>query len=237
MPGLWDMATSQRVGDPLEGHEGFVRAACFSDDGRRILSCSESELLIWDRDTHALLSDGRSEFPVSDLDSFAFGPDHKLLVGGSWSTGKVLLWDVTLQEPCCSPWSINLPTSVAISPDGSTIAFGQDSGEVSVWDLSGEQLQLFKGDNGVRAVAFSPDGARIASGSNDRTIRITNVESGEVIGHPIQYGDWVCSLAFTADGTRLASGSLNGYVRIWDVSPESLVSGEYHISSGVCLCI
>lgn len=233
---LWDMATSQRVGDPLEGHEGFVRAACFSDDGRRILSCSESELLIWDRDTHALLSDGRSEFPVSDLDSFAFGPDHKLLVGGSWSTGKVLLWDVTLQEPRGSPWSINSPTSVAISPDGSKIALGQRSGEVSVWDLSGKQLQLFNGhQDWVRAVAFSPDGAYIASGSDDMTIRITNVESGQLIGLPIQCGDEVLSLAFTADGMRLASGLLNGHIRIWGVSPESLVSGEYSIPSGGCL--
>lgn len=241
---LWDMVTSERVGDPLEGNESKIKVVCFSDDGRHILSCTESELLIWDRDTHSLLSDGKSKFPVMLYYAAAFGPDHKILVGGAASdegSPRVLVWDVTLQEPRFSPWPIEVKaTSVAVSPDSSQIVLGDRIGNVSVRNLSGELLQLFERYKGlyVTDVAFLPDGAHIVSLS--RTLLITNLDSGQVIGPLVRYSDLpVRSLALTADGTRLALGLDNGHIQIWNISlePEGLVSGKYRVPSRTRLSI
>lgn len=66
-------------------------------------------------------------------------------------------------------------------------------------------------------IAISPDGTWAVSGSDDKTVRIWNLESGKcrmtLKGHA---GD-VSSVAITPDGKRILSGSLDKSVRIWEV--------------------
>jgi hypothetical protein len=61
-------------------------------------------------------------------------------------------------------------TSLAISPDGRTLALGTDRG-VQLWDLrTGKELGQFKGHQAsVVSVAFSPDNQTIITGSADTT--------------------------------------------------------------------
>ena len=75
----------------------------------------------------------------------------------------------------------------------------------------------FKGhNNSVNSVSFSPDGKCIASGSNDNTVKVWDVESGNEVltlrGH--SYG--ITSVSFSPDGKRIASGSYDKTVKIWD---------------------
>ena len=46
---IWDVATGQQIGEPLQGHTGIVRSASFSPDGRHIVSASgDGTIRIWD---------------------------------------------------------------------------------------------------------------------------------------------------------------------------------------------
>src|ERR1700733_3668739 len=47
-------------------------------------------------------------------------------------------------------------------------------------------VQQFGGHGPIWCIAFSPDGKLIASGSDDKTIRLWNVEMGESIGQPME---------------------------------------------------
>jgi WD40 repeat protein len=75
---------------------------------------------------------------------------------------------------------------------------------------------LFQGHNSsVTSVAFSPDGQRIVSGSDDKTVRLWDLQ-GKAIGQPFQgHSDSVTSVAFSPDGQRLVSGSDDNTVRLW----------------------
>ena len=72
-------------------------------------------------------------------------------------------------------------TSVAFSPDGSTLASDDDDGTIQLWDVAdpasprplGEPLT--GGSAAVDSVAFSPDGHTLASGSDDGTTRLWNL--------------------------------------------------------------
>jgi WD40 repeat protein len=71
--------------------------------------------------------------------------------------------------------------------------------------------------DGVTSVAFSPDGHRIVSGSFDKTVRLSDAESGQPIGQPMTgHTDGASSVAFSPDGTRIVSSSFDKTVRLWD---------------------
>jgi len=78
----------------------------------------------------------------------------------------------------------------------------------------GELLQTFEGHaEPVRCVAFCPDGKTLASGSDDKTIKLWDIATGEpkstLKGH--KYRVW--SLGFTPHGQHLMSASLS--IRVW----------------------
>ena len=70
---------------------------------------------------------------------------------------------------------------------------------------------------GVNAVAFSPDGSQVVSGSDDNTLILWDVKSGEPIGEPMRgHAGEVRSVAFSPDGSRIVSGSSDGTIILWD---------------------
>jgi WD40 repeat protein len=69
----------------------------------------------------------------------------------------------------------------------------------------------------VYCVAFSPDGQYIVSGSEDKTVRLWNLQ-GNPVGQPFQgHDDAVLSVAFSPDGQYIVSGSEDKTVRLWNL--------------------
>ena len=86
-----------------------------------------------------------------------------------------------------------------------------------LWPLS-EPLVII-GKWQVWSVAFSPDGKQIVSGSNDQTIRVWNVATGEQCGEALRGHDSsVTSVAFSPDGKQIVSGSDDQTIRVWNVA-------------------
>ncbi|KIM19886.1 hypothetical protein M408DRAFT_172127 [Serendipita vermifera MAFF 305830] len=76
----------------------------------------------------------------------------------------------------------------------------------------------------VDCVAFSPDGRRVVSGSWDRTIRIWDAETGDLVIQPLQGHEFsVNFIAVSPDGRRVVSGSADMTIRIWDAETGDLV--------------
>ncbi|PVF92289.1 hypothetical protein CPB86DRAFT_196564, partial [Serendipita vermifera] len=68
--------------------------------------------------------------------------------------------------------------------------------------------QVWQGHTGwVFSVVFSSDGRKMASGSGDKTIRLWDTKTGQLIGEPLKgHTGSVWSVAFSPDGQKIASG-------------------------------
>jgi WD40 repeat protein len=109
---------------------------------------------------------------------------------------------------------------VAYSPDGHTLASGDEEGNIILWDLStgrprGPSLTGHRGY--VSHLAFSPDGQILASGV-DRTVTLWDVATSDVLGSPLEtLTRPVMSLAFSSDGGTLVVGSAKD-LWLWNVA-------------------
>src|SRR5262249_55662045 len=92
---------------------------------------------------------------------------------------------------------------------------------VEVRRLSGfvGQLRRLEGhDAPVLSLALSPDGSRALSGSDDETIRLWDLQTGQEVGCFRGHEGTVRGLAFSPDGSRALSGGDDHTVRLWDVA-------------------
>ncbi|MFN7660736.1 MAG: WD40 repeat domain-containing protein, partial [Dolichospermum sp.] len=79
-------------------------------------------------------------------------------------------------------------------------------------------MQTLPGPSGwVRPVAYSPDGQTLASGSQDDTIKLWNVKTGNLLQTLPSHSYEVNSVAYSPDGQTLASGNFDNTIKIWQL--------------------
>src|SRR2546427_13260271 len=74
---------------------------------------------------------------------------------------------------------------------------------------------------GVRGLAFTPDSRSLLSGSEDGTLRVWDVESGQCVHIMQGYAVSLYDVAWSPDGTQLASAGTDRLVTIWDVADKA----------------
>jgi WD40 repeat protein len=170
------------------GPHGFT--AAFSPDSR-VFATGAEELRLYDAATGKLIKSITAGH--RSIRRVAFTPDGKRIVASSdWArpiaTGiclesEVQLWDIATGKALytikdLNPWLMSL----AISPDGQTLATGSEGPfqerhakprcEVCLWKIdNGERLQSLRLD-GTRpyGMAFSPDGKTLAIATTEQVV-------------------------------------------------------------------
>jgi WD40 repeat protein len=121
-------------------------------------------------------------------------------------------------------------TTIAISPDGMSIAAGDEKGNIHLWsrreyveaEVQPVTAKWTAHPNAIRSLAYIYNGNRLAlvSGGEDGVLKSWDAESGRMIGEMADDAKAVRAIAVSPDGTMLAAGSLDGTVRIWNLTTD-----------------
>lgn len=167
-------------------------------------------------------------------------PDGQMLVSGgndktikvrSLHTGRILR---TLRGHSGSVYA------VVLSPDGQTVVSGSWDRTIKVWNLGtagnhgeiaptsrslgdGLLFTLTGHSAEVGSVALSADGQTLASGSEDSTINLWDLPTGELKLTLTGHSAGVKSVAISPDGKTLASSSADETIKLWNLPTGELL--------------
>jgi len=180
---LWNLRTGQLL-RTLSGHSGWVYSVAISPDGQTLANGSDDRTIkLWHLPTGTLITT-LSDPSGNVVRSVAFSPDGKTLVSGSFN--KINLWKLGNVLSGCKvgrscvptqtlPGNLGIVESVAISPDGQTLASGSKDKTIKLWNLQTGKLRstISNPSEKVDSLTFSPDGKTLVSGgSEEGTIEI-----------------------------------------------------------------
>jgi eukaryotic-like serine/threonine-protein kinase len=145
-------------------------------------------------------------------------PDGRWLASGTWHGKGVQIWNVAERRLVCELPG-NGPTSVAFSPDNTTLVTGGESYLVVETGSWRELYRIAKTDSDkVGVEAFSPDGRYLAVVLEGNIVRLLCAADGRVLadfeapGQPL-----ISDLRFSADGAELATLLSNRNLQVWDL--------------------
>ncbi len=154
----------------------------------------------------------------------------------------VTVWDLNANKKLIDirpPSGNRRFTCATLSPDGRTVAVGEQSGAVTLWNVAtGKQSRDFaKLSHSISTLSFSPDGRWLAAGraddrggemlmpwlepSRNEELAVWETESGHEVFHPKGYG-YIAQ--FSPSGSRLLTFKKNPALRTTTNTPESLVA-------------
>lgn len=122
------------------------------------------------------------------------------------------------------------PSEIALSPDGTRLAVVNESGQITLWDLTTRHPKKLReynapGGKSETRIGFSPegpDGSLLAVRQGD-VIKIFDVNSGQLRGTPLNHPGSKGPIAFSPDGQWLATtatmtskqGEKTGEIWLW----------------------
>jgi WD40 repeat protein len=135
-------------------------------------------------------------------------------------------------------------TSLAISPNTIRIVGGSYR-KILIWSLKSKEIicnleESQQHSHWILSVAISPDGNILVSGSADKTIKLWDLNKGNLIRTLPGHSSWVTAVAITADGKNIISGSTDKSIKIWDLNTGELIEtlkDEKKLSSVLSLCL
>lgn len=233
---LWDVEARSPIAT-LTGHTGACAALsslAFSADGELLAcGCDHGSVLLWEVADRRLVANWSA--PWLTQCSVAFSQVAPMLAC-NLSSRSVELFDTSTRTRLGSiDLELRHPyiSSLALSPDGRTLAVGSfDCAKIV--DLAPGLPETTLEDTGfVTALAYRPDGTVLAVAGEDKEALAAAGDGGfgtahlftmsgkyrRIVSLPTDRDTPQCtSVAFHPDGSTIASGHADGMIRLWHYS-------------------
>ena len=210
---------------PKSAPRNPVNALAFSASGKIVAAARYSSVELRDAaDLHVIRTCAGFE---GNVNAVLFSADARTLFGAAGQpaiAGEVRQWKVA-EDQLVKVFAGHKDAiySLALSPDGNTLATGSYDQKIKLWDVAtGKEIRTLSGHNGcVYQLSFRPDGKILASASADRTVKLWDIASGERRETFSQSFKEVYAVAFSPDGQRVVAGGGDNRIRVWEISPSA----------------
>lgn len=199
--------------------DGRILAVATTDDGIGAVN----SVRLWDVMNNQSLGKLTSVSIGSPITALSFSPaGDRLLVASSFAATLLVDW-YRDQQSVMIPLQPNGVLTGSFAPDGRMVALGGNTNLVLVNAENGRIVRDFVGHTGtVTSIVFDRVGARLLSTSQDQTLRLWDVQSGQQllkISNPQLH---FANAVFAPDGKVIASSSSEGVVQLWNIATQEL---------------
>jgi len=222
---LWDIETSEII--QTYGHNASAIKAIHNKMQNIILSCSMDRCLhLFEKESGDEIEEIEQDGIVTSCDFSQNGLYYACTVDIS---NECLVYDTRNHEIVQRIKLESTPTSVEFSPNSERIAIGTIRGVVIVFDLIGKKvtIKLHDHTNAISSLTFDHAERILATASWDKSIRMTDVSTGEyrskgtiapefVIAH---HGA-VSSIRIFSASQLMISGGYDKRVMIWNINDQ-----------------
>ena len=209
----------------------------FSPDGKTLAVGKYQWIELWDLETQQILHTYEPHAGEVRSLKFAAADDSqtsslRLYAGGGTASesGEIRIWDVA-SEALIKSFEIHGDTieSIALSPNNTTLLTASMDEYSAVIDIAmledtedsiGEEAKWLTQHVGrVLCTLYHPRGTYFVTGSEDKTIKVWNPNTFNVLVNFDANDDAVYSLAYSAEEGVIVSGSADNTIRTWRVTP------------------
>lgn len=217
---------SKQVNCPARSHIN-LRYLQFSPDATKLAGVFHNgTMMIWDLksgEKHQCCTLNAHFF----ANSIAFSRDGSRLASGH-DDCTLRLWDVDSGEELFNAFAELAIISSVHSADDIQVTLEFDDCTVRLRDVDEELLEHhFKAflvhKSPVISVAYSPGGVKIATGTEDGTLSISDIKTGDDMTLLTWAECPVTLIAFSPDGTKIVSSYRVGNIMLWDVDSGEMI--------------
>ncbi|XP_040572716.1 lissencephaly-1 homolog [Lepeophtheirus salmonis] len=237
---VWDFETGDYE-RTLKGHTDCVQDIGFDSPGKLLVSCSaDMSIKIWDFQTYECLKTLQGH--DHNVSSVCFTPNGDYILSASRDK-TIKMWE-TATGYCVRTYTGHREwvRNVRVLHDGSLLASCSNDQSVRVWSTSTKDCkdELRDHDHVVECISWAPEsavgpinealtlsgedgvkkrtGPFLASGSRDKTIKVWDVSTGQVLFTYVGHDNWVRGLVWHPGGKYLLSASDDKTIRVWDIA-------------------
>jgi WD40 repeat protein len=213
---IWDIATGKITGEAIE-HEGEVRNAILSSDGKLMATLVGSRLLLWE-----IAEKPKLKFTFEHTERVAcarFTPDDLVIVSGT-DGGRVQGRNVnngdTVGEPIREDGAI---VAIDFNREGTRWLIATGKGEARTWQPPPRYpiSNRFVHGGAVESMNLSSNGRWLATGAGDGKARLWDLTASDT-AKELPHSTTVLCTAFDGDGRYLLTGAADGKARLWETS-------------------
>ena len=237
---IWTFPAGEMVARLEHGDEPGVLT--FSPDGKYLaVGGRDSLAVVWEILSGSAQYNFKHNGPVTVL---VYNPNGRQIAGSSWPDSGLVLWNLRdgSKQFIISHNHERIRQAV-YSSDGAYIATiagdlnysASENYSACLWDTKtgalvmkvAHQRTKSKSMTGIEAIAISRDNKMLATASDDNSVRLWEIPSGNEI-KIFRHRSAVIDVAFGAGGPRLVSASRDQSARVWDIKSGQEVFKAIH---------
>ena len=195
------------------GHRRLVKSISCSSSGALVASASfDNTIKVWDVRSAELINTLKGHKDA--LICCAFAGRSETILASAGKDRTIRIWDSSKSEPLSTlkghSRTVNAIAWATPNAGQELLASASRDCTIRIWDTSPQNRidrDVISHSDDVSGIEISPDGQMLATWSKDKSVKLWQTSTGEMLHSFHVHSDWVSAVIFSPNSQMLASGA------------------------------